>query len=120
MADGAKCDAELKMYVYFFLSSTSGCIRTRMKLYPVDNIIKHKYVSQVSCGARHSAVLTIDGKAFGCGCNKHRELGLDGEGVCLFTELGVPALSAVQIGPSAKITDLECGWWHTVVLILVQ
>jgi alpha-tubulin suppressor-like RCC1 family protein len=106
MADGAKCDAELKMYVYFFLSSTSGCIRTRMKLYPVDNIIKHKYVSQVSCGARHSAVLTIDGKAFGCGCNKHRELGLDGE--------------AVQIGPSAKITDLECGWWHTVVLILVQ
>lgn len=71
----------------------------------------------MSCGARHSAVLTEDGRAFGCGCNKHAELGLAEDKVALLTELTVPALSS---GSGRKVADVECGWWHTVFLVEMQ
>ena len=69
---------------------------------------------QVSCGARHSVVLTNDCRALGCGCNKHGELGLGDNKVPKFVELPVPALAT---NPCHKVTDVEAGWWHTVILV---
>ena len=71
-------------------------------------------ILQVSCGARHTVVLTDDGRALGCGCNKHGELGLGDDRVPLFTELIVPTPVADS---TCKVLDMEAGWWHTTILV---
>ncbi|KAJ7950266.1 Ultraviolet-B receptor UVR8 [Quillaja saponaria] len=67
-----------------------------------------KHASIVSCGARHSAVLTEDGQLFTWGWNKYGQLGL-GDSV----DRNIPC--QVSIGDCLPI-DVACGWWHTLVL----
>ncbi|GAA0176127.1 guanyl-nucleotide exchange factor [Lithospermum erythrorhizon] len=62
----------------------------------------------VSCGARHSAVITDDGKAFCWGWNKYGQLGL-GDVV----DRNIPSEVAID-GITAK--NVTCGWWHTLLL----
>lgn len=66
---------------------------------------------QVSSGARHCAVLTDGGAAFAWGWNKFGQLGIDKA-----TEKGcTPSEIRIQ---GAIVTELSCGWWHTVFLAI--
>ncbi|XP_052184195.1 ultraviolet-B receptor UVR8 isoform X2 [Diospyros lotus] len=70
--------------------------------------LENMNVKAVSCGARHSAVVTDDGKVFSWGWNKYGQLGLGD-----MIDRSVP--SQVQIeGCVAK--NIACGWWHTLLL----
>lgn len=73
---------------------------------------------QVSCGARHSAIITSDSRAFACGCNKHRELGEGVDEVNVSTFASLMNQNAIRdaVNSRGKLKDLECGWWHTALL----
>ena len=73
---------------------------------------------KVSCGARHSAVVTADGDALHCGCNKHGEMGepADIEQLSHFTSMRSSTNVQEAAKQTGRVKDLECGWWHTVVL----
>ncbi|KAL8051151.1 hypothetical protein ABFS82_06G126400 [Erythranthe guttata] len=62
----------------------------------------------VSCGARHSAIITEEGKTFCWGWNKYGQLGL-GDVIDRNTPCEVPTDGYV-----AK--NVACGWWHTLLL----
>ncbi|KAG6402103.1 hypothetical protein SASPL_138975 [Salvia splendens] len=62
----------------------------------------------VSCGARHSAVVTEDGKTFCWGWNKYGQLGL-GDVI----DRNTPSQVAMD-GHVAR--NVACGWWHTLLL----
>ena len=64
-------------------------------------------VMQISCGARHSAALASTGELFCSGCNKHGEIGQAED--CDFSKVFVPLRKSIK--------DVECGWWHTAVLM---
>ncbi|XP_021757263.1 ultraviolet-B receptor UVR8-like isoform X2 [Chenopodium quinoa] len=62
----------------------------------------------VSCGARHSAIVTEDGKVFCWGWNKYGQLGL-GDAI----DRNIPSQVKID-GCVAK--NVACGWWHTLLL----
>ncbi|KAM7270892.1 hypothetical protein ACFE04_030106 [Oxalis oulophora] len=62
----------------------------------------------VSCGARHSAIITEDGKVFCWGWNKYGQLGL-GDVI----DRNIPSQVPVE-GCVPK--NVACGWWHTLLL----
>ncbi|KAL3521135.1 hypothetical protein ACH5RR_019284 [Cinchona calisaya] len=62
----------------------------------------------VSCGARHSAVVTEEGKVFCWGWNKYGQLGL-GDVI----DRNIPSQVAIE-GCIPK--NVACGWWHTLLL----
>ncbi|KAF6176026.1 hypothetical protein GIB67_032649 [Kingdonia uniflora] len=62
----------------------------------------------VSCGARHSALITDDGKVFCWGWNKYGQLGL-GDAI----DRNIPSQVSMD-GCHPK--NVACGWWHTLVL----
>ncbi|KAL7147729.1 hypothetical protein ABFS83_06G126200 [Erythranthe nasuta] len=62
----------------------------------------------VSCGARHSAIITEEGKTFCWGWNKYGQLGL-GDVIDRNAPCEVPTDGYV-----AK--NVACGWWHTLLL----
>ncbi|XP_021813802.1 ultraviolet-B receptor UVR8-like isoform X1 [Prunus avium] len=62
----------------------------------------------VSCGARHSTIITDDGKVFGWGWNKYGQLGL-GDVI----DRNIPAQVTID-GCVPK--NVACGWWHTLLL----
>ncbi|XP_038710457.1 ultraviolet-B receptor UVR8-like isoform X2 [Tripterygium wilfordii] len=62
----------------------------------------------ISCGARHSAVLTEDGKVFCWGWNKYGQLGL-GDVI----DRKIPSQITIE-GCVPK--NIACGWWHTLLL----
>ena len=68
--------------------------------------------AQVSCGARHSVVKTEDGRVFGCGSNKHAQLGQKSgqDSVVTFQEIQA-------VDSNEELIDVECGWWHTSLLL---
>ncbi|KAJ3668937.1 hypothetical protein LUZ60_010887 [Juncus effusus] len=70
--------------------------------------LETKNAKSVSCGARHSAIITDDGVVFCWGWNKYGQLGL-GDAI----DRNVP--SQVQI-ESHRPLNVSCGWWHTLVL----
>ncbi|XP_043701848.1 ultraviolet-B receptor UVR8-like isoform X1 [Telopea speciosissima] len=70
--------------------------------------LEDKHVKIVSCGARHTAVLTEDRKVFCWGWNKYGQLGL-GDVI----DRNIP--SQVNID-SCLVKNLACGWWHTLLL----
>ncbi|KAG2690641.1 hypothetical protein I3760_09G197000 [Carya illinoinensis] len=70
--------------------------------------LKSKHAKIVSCGARHSAVLTEDGQLFSWGWNKYGQLGL-GDSVDRNTPFQV---SITGYRPK----NVACGWWHTLLL----
>lgn len=62
----------------------------------------------VSCGARHSTIITDDDKVFGWGWNKYGQLGL-GDVI----DRNIPAQVTID-GCVPK--NVACGWWHTLLL----
>ncbi|KAL8093493.1 uncharacterized protein LOC141690035 [Apium graveolens] len=62
----------------------------------------------VSCGARHSAVVTDDAKVFCWGWNKYGQLGL-GDVIDRNIPSEVPLDGRVP-------KNISCGWWHTLLL----
>ncbi|GFP86361.1 ultraviolet-b receptor uvr8 [Phtheirospermum japonicum] len=65
-------------------------------------------VKAVSCGARHTAVITEDGKTFCWGWNKYGQLGL-GDVI----DRNTPSEVSMD-GYVAR--NVACGWWHTLLL----
>ncbi|KAF3433649.1 hypothetical protein FNV43_RR24752 [Rhamnella rubrinervis] len=62
----------------------------------------------VSCGARHSAIVTADGKVFCWGWNKYGQLGL-GDVI----DRNIPSQVVIE---GCIPRDVACGWWHTLLL----
>ncbi|RHN68298.1 putative regulator of chromosome condensation 1/beta-lactamase-inhibitor protein II [Medicago truncatula] len=65
-------------------------------------------VKTISCGARHTALVTDNGKVFSWGWNKYGQLGL-GDVI----DRNIPSEVAIE-GCIAK--NVACGWWHTLLL----
>ncbi|XP_059667853.1 ultraviolet-B receptor UVR8-like [Cornus florida] len=63
----------------------------------------------VSCGARHSAILTEGGKVYCWGWNKYGQLGL-GDSI----DRNVPSRVHVD---DCVAKSIACGWWHTLLLV---
>ncbi|WJX76445.1 hypothetical protein P8452_59864 [Trifolium repens] len=63
----------------------------------------------VSCGARHSALLTDDGYLFSWGWNKYGQLGL-GDSV----DRNIPCRVSI---PGCRPRNVACGWWHTLLMV---
>ncbi|KAJ6311801.1 hypothetical protein OIU77_013533 [Salix suchowensis] len=70
--------------------------------------LENIHAKTVSCGARHSAIFTEDGKVFCWGWNKYGQLGL-GDVIDRNIPSQVPIDGCV---PKA----VACGWWHTLLL----
>ncbi|XP_051122990.1 ultraviolet-B receptor UVR8 [Andrographis paniculata] len=70
--------------------------------------LENTHAKIVSCGARHSAVVTEDGKTFCWGWNKYGQLGL-GDVI----DRNIPSQVTME-GYTAK--NVACGWWHTLLL----
>ncbi|XP_027772775.1 ultraviolet-B receptor UVR8 isoform X3 [Solanum pennellii] len=70
--------------------------------------LENMHVKVVSCGARHTAVITGDSKVFCWGWNKYGQLGL-GDVI----DRNIP--SQVSVDDHVPIT-VACGWWHTLLL----
>ncbi|KAK9913604.1 hypothetical protein M0R45_037415 [Rubus argutus] len=71
-------------------------------------ILENANARIVSCGARHSAIITEDAKVFGWGWNKYGQLGL-GDVI----DRNIPAQVIID-GCVPK--NVACGWWHTLLL----
>ncbi|KAK6270757.1 hypothetical protein POUND7_007855 [Theobroma cacao] len=70
--------------------------------------LENTHAKVVSCGARHSAVITEDGKVFCWGWNKYGQLGL-GDVI----DRNIPSQVTIDgCGPQ----NIACGWWHTLLL----
>ncbi|KAJ4704613.1 ultraviolet-B receptor UVR8-like [Melia azedarach] len=70
--------------------------------------LENKRAKVVSCGARHSAMLTDDGQVLSWGWNKYGQLGL-GDSI----DRNIP--SPVHIDGCLP-RNIACGWWHTLLL----
>ncbi|XP_062225946.1 ultraviolet-B receptor UVR8-like isoform X2 [Phragmites australis] len=70
--------------------------------------LEHKNARSVSCGARHSAIITDEGEVFCWGWNKYGQLGL-GDSM----DRNVPCSVLVE---AYHPLNVSCGWWHTLVL----
>ncbi|XP_055811129.1 ultraviolet-B receptor UVR8 isoform X2 [Solanum dulcamara] len=70
--------------------------------------LENMHVKVVSCGARHTAVVTGDSKVFCWGWNKYGQLGL-GDVI----DRNIP--SQVSLDGHIPI-NVSCGWWHTLLL----
>ncbi|XVE61938.1 hypothetical protein DITRI_Ditri06bG0078600 [Diplodiscus trichospermus] len=70
--------------------------------------LEDKHAKMVSCGARHSTILTDNGKIFSWGWNKYGQLGL-GDTI----DRNIPAQVPID-GCLPK--NIACGWWHTLLL----
>ncbi|KAK9077896.1 hypothetical protein SSX86_001953 [Deinandra increscens subsp. villosa] len=69
--------------------------------------LENEHARVVSCGARHSAVVT-EGKVFCWGWNKYGQLGL-GDVI----DRNIPS----QVGLDGCVPRVVgCGWWHTLLL----
>lgn len=70
--------------------------------------LKSRHAAAVSCGARHSAMLTEDGQLFTWGWNKYGQLGL-GDSV----DRNIPFRVSIS---GCLPRNVACGWWHTLLL----
>lgn len=70
--------------------------------------LENKNARSVSCGARHSAIITDEGEVFCWGWNKYGQLGL-GDSM----DRNVPCIVPVD---GYHPLNVSCGWWHTLVL----
>ncbi|GAB4831843.1 hypothetical protein Ancab_005857 [Ancistrocladus abbreviatus] len=70
--------------------------------------VENVHPKVVSCGARHSAIVTDDGRVFCWGWNKYGQLGL-GDAI----DRNVPS----QVNMDGYVSkNITCGWWHTLLL----
>ncbi|GAB4827503.1 hypothetical protein Ancab_034386 [Ancistrocladus abbreviatus] len=72
--------------------------------------LENAHATIVSCGARHSAMVTEDGKVFCWGWNKYGQLGL-GDAI----DRDVPSQVIID-GHGYVSRNINCGWWHTLLL----
>ncbi|XP_021290020.1 ultraviolet-B receptor UVR8-like [Herrania umbratica] len=70
--------------------------------------LEGKHAKMVSCGARHSVILTDDGRVLSWGWNKYGQLGL-GDTIDRNTPAPVPIDGCLP-------KNVACGWWHTLLL----
>lgn len=70
--------------------------------------LENTHAKNISCGARHSAIITEDGKVFCWGWNKYGQLGL-GDVI----DRNIPSEVAIAGCVPKKVV---CGWWHTLLL----
>ncbi|XP_010923232.1 ultraviolet-B receptor UVR8 isoform X2 [Elaeis guineensis] len=70
--------------------------------------LENKNAKMVSCGARHSSMITEDGEVFCWGWNKYGQLGLGDA-----KDRNIPFQVPIE---AYHPTDVSCGWWHTLVL----
>uniref|UniRef100_A0A0E0FVP4 Uncharacterized protein n=1 Tax=Oryza nivara TaxID=4536 RepID=A0A0E0FVP4_ORYNI len=70
--------------------------------------LENKNARAVSCGARHSAIITDEGEVFCWGWNKYGQLGL-GDSMDRNVPCSVPVDAYHPL-------NVSCGWWHTLVL----
>ncbi|ONM36451.1 regulator of chromosome condensation1 [Zea mays] len=70
--------------------------------------LENKNARSVSCGARHSAIITDEGEVFCWGWNKYGQLGL-GDSMDRNVPCSVPVDAYHPL-------NVSCGWWHTLVL----
>ncbi|XP_027330270.1 ultraviolet-B receptor UVR8-like [Abrus precatorius] len=70
--------------------------------------LENTHVKNISCGARHTALITEGGKVFCWGWNKYGQLGL-GDVI----DRNVPSEVTIE-GCVPK--NVACGWWHTLLL----
>ncbi|CAI0443332.1 unnamed protein product [Linum tenue] len=70
--------------------------------------LENESARMVSCGARHSAIVTGDGKVFCWGWNKYGQLGL-GDVI----DRNIPSQLAIE---GYTLRSVACGWWHTLLL----
>ncbi|KAL5717261.1 hypothetical protein ACHQM5_010300 [Ranunculus cassubicifolius] len=72
--------------------------------------IEDKHAKIVSCGARHTAVITDEGDVFCWGWNKYGQLGL-GDVIDRNIPCQVPGITGYYVP-----NNVACGWWHTLLL----
>ncbi|XP_061343528.1 ultraviolet-B receptor UVR8-like isoform X2 [Gastrolobium bilobum] len=70
--------------------------------------LENMHAKNISCGARHTALITEGGKVFCWGWNKYGQLGL-GDVI----DRNIPSEVTIE-GCVPK--SVACGWWHTLVL----
>nr|ACF87469.1 unknown [Zea mays] len=70
--------------------------------------LENKNARSVSCGARHSAIITDEGEVFCWGWNKYGQLGL-GDSMDRNVPCSVPVDAYHPL-------NVSCGWRHTLVL----
>ncbi|KAJ0101529.1 hypothetical protein Patl1_06453 [Pistacia atlantica] len=70
--------------------------------------LENVHAKIVSCGARHSAVITEEGKVFCWGWNKYGQLGL-GDVI----DRNIPSQAPIEV---CVPKNVACGWWHTLLL----
>ncbi|XP_015876568.2 ultraviolet-B receptor UVR8 isoform X1 [Ziziphus jujuba] len=70
--------------------------------------LENMHAKIISCGARHSAIITADAKVFCWGWNKYGQLGL-GDVI----DRNIPSQVVIEGGIPRNVA---CGWWHTLLL----
>ncbi|XP_065872575.1 ultraviolet-B receptor UVR8 [Euphorbia lathyris] len=70
--------------------------------------LEDKHAKVVSCGARHTSLITEEGQAFSWGWNKYGQLGL-GDVI----DRNIPCPVTVE---GCVPRNVACGWWHTLLL----
>ncbi|KAJ9160169.1 hypothetical protein P3X46_025594 [Hevea brasiliensis] len=70
--------------------------------------LEDAYAKTISCGARHTALVTEDRKVFCWGWNKYGQLGL-GDVI----DRNIPSPVTIEGCVPRKVA---CGWWHTLLL----
>ncbi|KAJ1400970.1 Regulator of chromosome condensation, RCC1 [Sesbania bispinosa] len=70
--------------------------------------LENMHAKNISCGARHTALITEGGKVFCWGWNKYGQLGL-GDVI----DRKIPSEVTIE-GCVPK--NVACGWWHTLLL----
>ncbi|KAJ5071164.1 regulator of chromosome condensation [Anaeramoeba ignava] len=78
-------------------------------------ILMMKNVSKIFSGntSNHVFLLNSNQELFGCGSNYHGKIGL-GESR---KERKIQKLTQIQNIPKGKIIDIQCGYWHSIMLI---
>ncbi|KAJ5080534.1 hypothetical protein M0811_13979 [Anaeramoeba ignava] len=79
-------------------------------------ILMMKNVSKIFSGnsSRYVFLLNSNQELFGCGFNGFGQLGL---GQSRRKEDGIQKLTKIQNIPKGKIIDIQCGGWHSIMLI---
>ncbi|KAJ5073675.1 claret isoform a [Anaeramoeba ignava] len=79
-------------------------------------ILMMKNVSKIFSGntSRHVFLLNSNQELFGCGYNQYSQIGL---GESRKEEKGIQKLTKIQNIPKSKIVDIQCGGWHSIMLI---
>ncbi|KAK7373794.1 hypothetical protein VNO80_07214 [Phaseolus coccineus] len=90
-------------------SKLATCLRKTSPRQLDASRFENRHSSIVSCGARHSALLTADGHLFTWGWNKYGQLGLGDS-----ADRNIPGKVSIA---GCRARNVACGWWHTLLLV---